>query len=289
MSWNPPICHHCHASSTRFETTVPHGPPFAFGVGWICSVCRGRTLELCTVGPEPDDPSCCLNCGAAAVTASDEPRVPCRECGADHQLLVARVREHCGLPPCTEKIRALRASGLHRVAFNAVLLQLRANPDDPEALHTKAKLLVDVHRPEQALPLMRRVVSLGGSLDAQVDLGVALADSGHHQEAISIYERVLLADPHPPGRSVVLSNLGGCVSALGRPREAEGYHRRAIAADPEHPGPRWNLFANLQKQGRFADAIEVLEHLMELPSLDEDDREIMKALRSQLLNQLERN
>ena len=187
------------------------------------AACHGRTLELCSIGPGAVTPGCCLNCGVPRKDAL------CRACGAEHERLVARVREHCGLPPCTDKIRALRKLGLYRLAFNAVLLRLLANPDDVEALATKAKLLIDVHRPGQAVPVLRRMLSLGGqsrsSTEAEIHLGIALAEAGQHHEAILVYQSFLIIHRAYPGRAVVLSNLGACISALGRPREAEGYSR----------------------------------------------------------------
>ncbi|KIG17689.1 tetratricopeptide TPR_2 [Enhygromyxa salina] len=262
-----------------------------FGVRWRCPVCCGRTVELCMIGPPPSAHACCLNCGAARPPASAEPQ-PCGECSVDHQQVLARVREHCELPPRTAKIRALRARGLYRLAFNAVAIQLQHNPDDPEALHTKAKLLVDVKRPEQAVPLLRQVMALGGPPadrpEVAIDLGVALAESGEHEAAILIYQAFLNDHPDHAGRCVVSSNLGGCLSALGRPAEAETYHRQAIAADPEHLGPRWNLFANLNKQGRHAEALSVLEQAMELAWLEAPDLENMQAYRSEVLIELGR-
>lgn len=289
MSWSAPNCPHCHASPTRFEAAVAYGPSFAFALGWVCPICRGRTLELASIGPDETlAPEGCLNCGASRANPSGQVDDRCSACGAEHQLLVDRVRERCGLPPCTQKIRALRDLGLHRVAFNAVLLQLQAKLDDVEALHTKAKLLIDVHRPEQAVPLLRRVLPLGAPADAQIDLGVALAESGQHHAAVLIYLSFMLEHPTHPGRGVVLSNLGGCSSALGRPREAEDYHRQAILADPEHLGPRWNLFANLNKQGRHTEALRAIEQTIELPSLEPAQRENMQAFRAELLIMLGR-
>ena len=286
MSWSAPKCHHCSVSPTRFQATLRYGPSFAFGIDWVCPACHGRTLELCPIGPSVPTPGCCLNCGSPQVGER------CSACKVDHQQLLDRVAEHCELPPCTDKIRALRGLGLHRVAFNAVLLRLLANPDDVEALATRAKLLIDVHRPEQAVPVLRRVLSLPARAqthtEAEIDLGVALAENGQHPEAILVYQSFLITHPMHPGRGVVLSNLGGCLSALGRPLEAEHYHRQAIKIDPDHLGPRWNLFANLNGQGRHAEALGVLDRTIELPCVEPTARENMQAFRSELLLELGR-
>jgi hypothetical protein len=189
MSWFAPTCHHCHSPSTttRFDVVVADGPSFVFGVGWLCDVCHGRTLELCSVGPRELTPDSCLNCGASRVNASGQLVSACRKCGAEHDEIVARVREHCGLPPLAAKMRALGDRGLYRVAFDAVHLRLAAESADIEALATKAKLLIDVHRPEQAVPLLRRVIVFGGPdqistpIQRGAKIDIALANSGQHQ------------------------------------------------------------------------------------------------------------
>jgi tetratricopeptide (TPR) repeat protein len=289
MSWSAPHCHHCHASSpTRYENTVAYGPSFAFAVGWLCHACRGRTLELCTIGPAAATPERCLNCGGSRINASGQLDDRCDACDASHQALVARVQAHCELPPRADKINALRDLGLYRVAFNAVLLRLQANPDDIEALAIKAKLLLDVHRPAQAVPLLRQIMALDPQPDAHIDLGVALAESGHYQAAALVYHGFLITYRSHEARGVVLSNLGGCLSALGRRREAEDYHRQAIIADPDHLGPRWNLFANLNAQGREVEAMLELERTLALPWLEPRQRENIHAFRSELLINLGR-
>src|SRR5690606_31656714 len=123
---------------------------------------------------------------------------------------------------------------------------------------------------------------------AAIDLGVALAGSGRHQEAIRVYQDHLIHETHPTRRAITLSNIGGCLSALGHGQQAEDYHRRAIEADPEHLGPRWNLFANLFRNQRYQGALEVVEQTMALPFLDQHERENLQAYRSEILIALHR-
>ena len=284
MSWSAHACKACQHPITRFHGPIPFGPPFACAIVWLCAKCHARNVELCAIGPDEPKPGHCLECDVPL-----EPDGRCSECELEHRELVARVHARCGDPPQIDAIRALQGEGLYRLAFNAVHLRLQADPDDVDALVTKAKLLTEALRPAQAVPILRRVLA-GPHPDPAiaVDLGVALANSGDDQAAIEIYERFLAEHPAHHARGVVLSNIGACYSALGHVAQGEAYHRRAIAADPERMGSRWNLFANLCKAGRLSDAVDVLEQTADLPFVEADDRENIHAFRGQLLFQLGR-
>jgi tetratricopeptide (TPR) repeat protein len=279
MSWSPPQCPECSSPATRFESAVPHGPPRAFGLYWVCERCRGRVLELCPPGVDDPRPGGCLNCGAA-IDASGI----CGECGVERPVLVARVHAHCGAPPQLEAIEQVAEQGLFRLAFNAVDLRLEQLPNDAPTLVAKAKLMTAVERPAEAVPLLRRAIELGvDEPGIDIDLGVALAHSGRHEEAIVVYQAYLARETQPTRRALTLSNIGGCLSALGRARQAEDYHRRAVAADPEHLGPRWNLFANLFRNRRYEGALEIVEQTLALPFLEQDERENLQAYRAEVL------
>jgi tetratricopeptide (TPR) repeat protein len=290
MSWSAPSCPHCHSPS-RFDAPVPDGPDFTCGLAWRCDACGLELIELIPHGPAHPRPGYCLNCDHPL----DE-RGVCPDCEVDHQQIVERVRAHCGLPPQIEKIEDLRDLGLFRVALNAVHLRLRLrlrlrlqeDPNDVEALALCGRLLHGMHRPAAGIPFFRRAVALGADLDVQIHLGAALADSGKPREAIEIYEQILTGQPTLEQRTMLLTNLGGCHSALGDPRGGEVYHRRAIATDPEDLGSRWNLFANLHGQGRNGEALEVIDQAMLLSTLEPDEIENMQAYRAELLIRLGR-
>lgn len=284
MSWSPPQCPQCSSKSTRFERTIPFGPPDAFGLYWQCDRCRTRVLELCSTGVDDPRPGGCLNCGAA-IDASGH----CHECGADRRVMIERVHAHCGAPVRLEAVRELAEQGLFRVGLNAVDLLLEQRPDDGDVLAAKAKLLTEVGCPAKAIPLLRRALELGVSERAvEIDLGIALAHSGQPSAAIAVYEAYLAHESDPDRRALALTNIGGCLSALGRAEEGEVYHRRAIESDPEHLGPRWNLFANLFRSERFEAALEVVEQTMALPFLEPDEVENLQAYRAEILIALRR-
>ena len=284
MSRSAHACKACQHPITRLLPPIPSGPAFACAIVWLCPKCRTRNVDLCAPGPDEPKPEHCLECDVPL-----EPDGRCSECELDHAELVARVHARCGDPPTIAAIRALRDEGLYRLALGAVELRLQADPSDADALVTKAKLLTEVHRPAEAVPILRRV--LAGSCPeptVAIDLGVALANSGQDQAAIEVYERFLVEHPGHEVRAVVLTNIGACYSNLGHVAQGEAYHRRAIAADPERMGSRWNLFANLCKAGRLSDAVVVLEDAAGLACVEADDRDNIHAFRGQLLFQLGR-
>ncbi|MFO7563680.1 MAG: tetratricopeptide repeat protein [Enhygromyxa sp.] len=284
MSWSPPQCPECSSFSTRFERVMPFGPPDLYGLYWECESCRSRVLELCPTGVDDPRPGGCLNCGAA-VDASGR----CPDCGVERPQLLERVHAHCGSPPQLDAVEALIDQGLFRLAFNTVDLCLEQRPDDPPVLALKAKLLLEVQRPERAVPLLRRALDRGlDEPSARINFGIALSRSGRQQEAIRVYQDHLACETEPSCRAILLSNIGGCLSALGHTKQAEAYHRRAIEADPEHLGPRWNLFANLFGSQQYEGALEVVEQTMALSFLEPDERENLQAYRSEVLISLRR-
>src|SRR5688572_3792346 len=107
MSWSPPQCPECSFTSTRFESTVPCGPPGAFGLYWMCERCGARVLELCPTGVDKPRPCGCLNCGAAI-----DANGTCGECGVERSELVDRVHAHCGAPPQLDAIEDVAEQGL---------------------------------------------------------------------------------------------------------------------------------------------------------------------------------
>lgn len=283
MSWNPPNCPQCQ-TPTRFESPTRERPNSAAALAWTCHSCELRVLELIPLGVPDAEPGDCLNCGERLGADGR-----CPDCGVEHERLVARVRELCSLPPQAAAIEPLRERGLYRVALNAVDLRLQHDPRDAEALSLRGKLLLDLLHPAAAVPIFRRALAAGAEPGVTINLGVALADSGRRREAIEVYERFLTEHPEHPRRAIVLSNIGGCHSALGHPALGESYHRRAIACDPSHMATRWNLFANLVNRGCWAEAVAVIDDTLERVPLEPRERANLQAYRAEGLLRLGRH
>jgi tetratricopeptide (TPR) repeat protein len=280
MSWSFRKCPHCRSSaSPRFTGPVDFGPAYAYALGFCCSACNEGVLEVHGFGPNAPGPRDCLACDSGKLDLTGR----CRNCDMRHEQLRTRVRRRFGLPPRIDDLGEVHERGEHRLALHAMNLRLQADPDDVEARVTKAELMIDLLRPEQALPLLRGVLARGTHPDASIHLGIALANAGQPLRAIEVYERYLAEHPDHPGHGAVLSNIGGCLSALGHTEEGERYHRRAIVADPEHSGSRWNLMANLFKQGRVDEALEVIAEATALPFHTPEIRAELHAFHAQVL------
>jgi Flp pilus assembly protein TadD len=145
------------------------------------------------------------------------------------------------------------------------------------------------------------------------NLGVALADQGHHKEAIGEYRKALQIDPHypdpigniglslaeqgkvaesitqflkaieiEPNDAKTLNNLGASLIVMQRYAEAVQYLSKALTLDPYHAHAHNNLGVALQRQGRIAEAVD---HFSIAVKLDPDYAKAYNNLGIALANQ----
>ncbi len=99
------------------------------------------------------------------------------------------------------------------------------------------------------------------------DYAYLLKFVGRHDEAIERYEQAIRLNPVS---SSYLSSLGILYAGLGRLSEAEPLLQRALEFDKDNPDASFWLADVRQKQGRFDDAVEIMERSvfsMEHPEL----------------------
>lgn len=102
-------------------------------------------------------------------------------------------------------------------------------------------LLLDRGRPDMALEHFTRATSLEPAYaDAYLNTGVALAESGRWEEAVTAYRKAINT-PTLGSPDVAHQNLGLALYNLRRYREAEAELRFAISLDPAKQGPYYNL------------------------------------------------
>jgi len=91
--------------------------------------------------------------------------------------------------------------------------------------------------------------------------GYELAESGHWQEAISLYQEALRLNPRNVNS---LTNMGNAMQALGRIDEALVYQDKALTVDPDNPLAWANKGVILSGLDRRPEAISCYERSIEI-------------------------
>ena len=87
---------------------------------------------------------------------------------------------------------------------------------------------------------------------AHTNLGMALARTGHMQEAIRHYEQALQIKPDA---TLAHYNLGNSLARLGRVQEAIGHYEQALRTEPDYAEAHNNLGNALLRAGKVQEAI----------------------------------
>jgi tetratricopeptide (TPR) repeat protein len=102
---------------------------------------------------------------------------------------------------------------------------------------------------------------------AHGNLGLALQEQGHTQEAMGEYHEALR---DKPDYAIAHLNLGVALASLGRPMEAAGQLLEALRLQPRFAEAHFNLGILLQQQGRLEEAAGEYQSALrlKLPSAD---------------------
>jgi len=76
------------------------------------------------------------------------------------------------------------------------------------------------------------------NLNAWIELGNSLMDSGRFTEAVDAYQKALELDPK---NTDVRVDMGTCYRSAGQPEKAAEEYRKAISLTPGHPNAHRNL------------------------------------------------
>jgi Flp pilus assembly protein TadD len=93
------------------------------------------------------------------------------------------------------------------------------------------------------------------------NLGVALADQGHHKEAIEMYHKALQIDPHYPDP---VGNIGLSLAEQGKVAESITQFLQALEINPKDAKTLNNLGASLIVMQRYAEAVQSLSKALKL-------------------------
>jgi len=165
--------------------------------------------------------------------------------------------------------------GLHSVgrldeAEEAYRRAAAAQPDTVEAWRTLATLLLERHRPAQAMRALDHALKLAPTYSDLHALAGEILEAGKHFDgAASAYENALRLYP----KSADWMNRLGCLQkALGQPERSEATLRGAVALEPKSRVARENLVTMLVEQQRVPEARALLREAVALPGLVEDAR-----------------
>jgi tetratricopeptide (TPR) repeat protein len=129
--------------------------------------------------------------------------------------------------------------------------------DDPESYGTRVTILHALHRYDDAIALLDRLlVRLPENSWAFMQRGHMLWHQDKNDDALASLDRAIAIEP---GRAEAISYKGCVLKDLGRLAEALAEHDRAIVLDPK-PAPFHNYRANvLADLGRAKEALEEYE------------------------------
>ena len=134
---------------------------------------------------------------------------------------------------------------------------LKANPTDKGLRLLKAICLLSEEKPDDGLKLLREL-SGEGFAPAIYKLATELNDSEDEQEnkeAIALYERYILLEPHD---SRVIGTLASAYNNAGEPVKAEAAYRKVIEINPANSDGHLNLINFLILQGRIGEVRPLL-------------------------------
>jgi Tfp pilus assembly protein PilF len=165
---------------------------------------------------------------------------------ADLRRLQAKAVYEQGLAALSDKRIALGMSALRQA--------IELDPDDPLYRNALGVVLLDLKRPAEAQVEFEKAVSLAPQFgEAQHNLGLAYAEQGRSEQAISAYRKAL-SIPTYATAEVAYHNIGNAYLMLGRLQEAGEAYRTALQLDPRQVGSMYSLGVVLMKEGRREEA-----------------------------------
>ncbi len=141
---------------------------------------------------------------------------------------------------------------------------LTLNARDTTALQSLADLLRSQGRYEEALEGYRAVLAVDrGYAPAHLGTGHTLLNLRRYDELLTRMNPILALQPNSPLARSLLSLMGQASQALGRLDAAAEYYERALRIDPRFSAPLAHLATLRLKQGRYQDALTILQAFVE--------------------------
>lgn len=153
--------------------------------------------------------------------------------------------------------QAYLASGKPEMAVSELCLVLDQRPDDAKARLMLANLHMRLNRVDEAIAELERLMRLQpDNAQGKRLLGDAMALHGDLDKSLALYNAV--ESTWGPSQDIHLRK-GVILAENGRTAEAETALRQAVAQEPSTMEPRLVLATFLKMQGRFDEAVSVLD------------------------------
>lgn len=139
-------------------------------------------------------------------------------------------------------------------SLEALEAALERDPDHVKSLVNLSRVLLELDRPQDALPRVRRALEVApDDPDVRRVAGNVQVDLGHPWQAVARYREALTLDGSDAWAA---NNFGLVLLREGRYRDAAGPLARAVELEPGQPVFRNNLGAALERTGRPVAAAE---------------------------------
>jgi Flp pilus assembly protein TadD len=156
--------------------------------------------------------------------------------------------------------------GQHAAALGNYLAAAQLAPGDFRILNNLGALLLDMQRPEEAIPWYRKALALMPNDTGVLDnLGVALRKSDRLAEAVACHEQAVRLAP-TNARSH--NSLGVALMEMDRMDEAIACYRRSLALDPSSHRTHNNLALAFKALGRRDESLAGFRHAAKIAPSD---------------------
>ena len=144
---------------------------------------------------------------------------------------------------------------------------LAIDPANAAAHNAKAYVLYEQGRFEEAIAERERTLALDpADLNAMMGMGWDYVGLGNYQRGLEIFDEAIRLSPHGPELQYLYHGKSWAYFGLKQYDQAIDWARRAIVAGPSNPFAYTTLAPALALTGREAEAREVLQRYLALPS-----------------------
>ncbi len=174
----------------------------------------------------------------------------------------------------------LAAQGRYEEALRVLAQAVSARPSEPAWHNEAGKILMKLHRPDQAAMAFRMAVTLApGYFEAFYNLGTAYQEKGQMPEAVAAYRQAIVLRPD---YAEAFNNLGNALLEMKDYAGAADALQRAIVLMPGFAPAHYNLGCVMYDSGQVDASVEQFHKSISMdPNLPEAWCSLGNALKDQ--------